>query len=276
MYRKFHWPLRCHPIIENAGRFPFGDRGFERNYLSEHHHAIHLYEYSGLLRLDGDEHALTPGCVSITPRDRNAQYHLQGHGYHCCVHFRDDLVSDDKRIDIPIFFDLGYRKEEAKLRFMEIAGRLTYARSSEVDRERVALAFQSLMLWLSSANRSAESDGVPNMKRCIEKAVEIIEADPTASISIPELARRTKTSQNYLAKLFQRHFGSTIKEYLLNRRLEYAKTLLEISDLQIKQVAERVGIHDANYFNKIFKRSCGVTPLHYRSAIRSNISRCST
>jgi len=69
------------------------------------------------------------------------------------------------------------------------------------------------------------------------------------------------------AKLYQismANFGMGITEYIRSLRVKKAQDLLIDSNDSISTVAEKVGIHDYNYFTKVFKREIGMTPSQYR------------
>lgn len=44
--------------------------------------------------------------------------------------------------------------------------------------------------------------------------------------------------------------------------------LLNKTDTQIQDIASQVGIHDVNYFIKVFKKIIGMTPKEYRNSIK--------
>ena len=51
----------------------------------------------------------------------------------------------------------------------------------------------------------------------------------------------------------------------MNVRMENAKELLLDSDMSILEVSSAVGIDDQNYFSRIFKKHCGMSPTEFRS-----------
>ena len=85
-----------------------------------------------------------------------------------------------------------------------------------------------------------------------------------AELGLEEIAEHVYLSQNYLSGLFRRKMGKTITQYIVDVRMDQAKTLLRNRSLKLYDVAERVGYRDANYFTKIFKKSVGITPSEYR------------
>ncbi len=53
-------------------------------------------------------------------------------------------------------------------------------------------------------------------------------------------------------------------DYLNGIRVERARELLKDVKYKTYEVAEQVGIPDAHYFSKIFRRYTGMTPTEYR------------
>ena len=61
----------------------------------------------------------------------------------------------------------------------------------------------------------------------------------------------------------KRELGMTFSEYVLHVRMEHARELLEQENLRIYEVAIRVGYSNQYYFNKLFKRTYGISPGQY-------------
>lgn len=68
----------------------------------------------------------------------------------------------------------------------------------------------------------------------------------------------------HLTRTFRRFFGCTPGEYLRERRLEKAASLLAGSRLPLSEVALESGFADQSHLAKAFKRAYGVTPSEYR------------
>lgn len=98
----------------------------------------------------------------------------------------------------------------------------------------------------------------------IENAVKIIHQEIESLDSIINLAKRVGLNQNILQNGFQQLYKTTVKEYISNYRLEKAKELLEISDLNITEITYKIGINSRSYFSKIFKQRYGILPKQYR------------
>lgn len=83
-------------------------------------------------------------------------------------------------------------------------------------------------------------------------------------ISLNQLAEDLNISYNYMITLFKKETGSTPNAYLTQVRLDQAASLLRTTDKNITEVSTEVGIADANYFTKLFRKAYGVTPVQYK------------
>lgn len=86
-------------------------------------------------------------------------------------------------------------------------------------------------------------------------------------LNIEELAKRTFYSPQYFRKLFRAKTGIPLALFIRKKRLEYAKDLLETTDMSISAVMEKTGFHDTKSFYNAFKRNYGDTPAHIRKAV---------
>lgn len=104
--------------------------------------------------------------------------------------------------------------------------------------------------------------------KTIKKILEFIHDHFTTEISIQSLSEKFYLSPNYLCHLFKKEVGDNFIEYISRLRIQYACKLLTETDLPIKQIGEKCGIHDYFYFTRIFKRIQGQTPTQYREHTR--------
>lgn len=82
---------------------------------------------------------------------------------------------------------------------------------------------------------------------------------------INTLADAMKISRSKLGKKIKELRGVSPLEYLRNRRLDHAASLLLNSDMTIQEVMYGIGMSDATNFHKRFKEKFGSTPTEYRN-----------
>ena len=83
-------------------------------------------------------------------------------------------------------------------------------------------------------------------------------------ITLADIGTLTYFSPVYCDTVFKKDTGRSIVDYLLEMRVTEAKSLLLEGELTLKEIAERTGFGDSNYFSRIFKKRTGYTPLQYR------------
>ncbi len=74
------------------------------------------------------------------------------------------------------------------------------------------------------------------------------------------LAARVGMSVNGFLRLFKQNMRMSPQVYLMKRRIDEARILLRVTDLGIKEIAEKLGFHDRNHFSRVFKKECGTSP----------------
>ena len=84
-----------------------------------------------------------------------------------------------------------------------------------------------------------------------------------AEFSLGKAAKMSFVSEVYFRKLFKKEFGVSPKRYVINKRLEYAKVLLELGYHSLNEVAYMCGYDDYKYFSVEFKKATGKSPSEY-------------
>lgn len=87
-----------------------------------------------------------------------------------------------------------------------------------------------------------------------------IESQYQKDIGYPEFCGLTKMSESHLCQAFRRLIGVTPGRYLMDIRLDHAKQLIGESTMNVSEAAEAVGMRDANYFTRVFKKRFGIRP----------------
>lgn len=86
----------------------------------------------------------------------------------------------------------------------------------------------------------------------------------TERLSVEDLASRAGFSVYHFSRLFKENTGMTCHNYLVARRIIYAKTLLVDDTIPITEIAMRSGFNSIATFNRLFKAQIGYTPTEYR------------
>jgi AraC-like DNA-binding protein len=98
----------------------------------------------------------------------------------------------------------------------------------------------------------------------VGRALQLIHARPAEPWTVEGLASAVGQSRSGFAARFAELVGEPPLEYVARWRMTKAADLLRLSDLPLREVAERVGYHSEAAFNRAFKRREGTAPATYR------------
>ena len=98
----------------------------------------------------------------------------------------------------------------------------------------------------------------------MEKAIHYIHLNFQHPISCSTVAEALNINRTMLSGIFHKATDVTMKEFILDLRLNKAKWLLESGTLKIKESAEKCGFTDTGYFIRVFRKKFGITPAQYR------------
>lgn len=90
-------------------------------------------------------------------------------------------------------------------------------------------------------------------------------------ISLAAIADMYHYNEKYLGALFKKQVGMTFHNYLNERRLLRATTLLKHSNDSVLTISVRVGFNNVTYFNRLFRERFGITPGEYRKTKRPKL-----
>lgn len=124
------------------------------------------------------------------------------------------------------------------------------------------LTYEFLCALLEEIEMPSAADRVKS--DIVNQAVLIMEAEYASLPGICELAERVGVSWEHLTRSFRREMGCTPVKYLTDIRLQAAMNNLLNTGDTIEAVAYRNGFANGNYFNKVFRKSTGLTPTQYR------------
>lgn len=87
-------------------------------------------------------------------------------------------------------------------------------------------------------------------------------------LTIENLAAEFNLAKDYAGAYFKKHSGKTIRQLVLDYKLELVKTRLQYSDLTISQISAELHFTDESHLNKTFKNKYGMTARQYKNNLR--------
>lgn len=100
----------------------------------------------------------------------------------------------------------------------------------------------------------------------LKKVLNYIDRKVKKGITLDEAAEYINMSSSYFSKFFKKSTGVNFITYVIDRKIEYAKDMLEKTNMPIINIAYELSYNETNYFSKVFKKKVGISPTEYRDA----------
>jgi len=233
--------------------------------LAEHSHSftqiLCYLSGAGMFTANGRTYETGPGSVAFLPP-------------HCLHSFRET----SGRRPICLVLDVDWRGAVKHGLFLN---RLSQSQAGDIKRELAALAKVSdpghascrLLvaagilrildtLLRATGNLPAHQRETPAVVRKFER---LLNQSESPLPEIAGLARSMEYQPDYLNRIFKQATGQTLREYRDALLLRKAVCLLREKNL-IKDVCEKLGFLDQNYFSRWFKKQTGLKPSIYTTA----------
>jgi AraC family transcriptional regulator len=131
--------------------------------------------------------------------------------------------------------------------------------------EALTNALCAQLLRNFTSNRQVVREKAPGLGRGqFRRAIDFMQANLAGDVTLAMLAREAGLSRFHFARMFKSTTGVTPHQYLLQCRLEAARSMLLGQDLTIADIAAQTGFYDQSHLVYQFKRTFGVTPSHFR------------
>ena len=131
-------------------------------------------------------------------------------------------------------------------------------------RQAVLAHLTLLLIELARMTDDVVGDLRRSNEPLIADVLAVIERGVAMPLSLSDVARELGLTPGHLTTVVRRRTGRTVQEWITERRMAEARTLLGGTDLPIAEIARRVGIADAGYFARLFRSNHGVSPREWR------------
>lgn len=105
----------------------------------------------------------------------------------------------------------------------------------------------------------------PLAQHSLDRAIAWLHQHLTEPVNLSEWSAQVDLPRHQLLRQFRDKIGMSPHQYLLNQRIQLAKTFLK-SGCYISDIAHRLGFSDQSHFQRTFKRYAAVTPKQYQQS----------
>lgn len=219
----------------------------------------------GVLNYDGDEYILEKGdCFFVDCMNYHKYQTYDNSGWEFLwLHFYgassagyyDEFTRNGFRI---INIETGGDFESSFRELLEVnknRGMFSEVRSSA--------GIMDILTSLLMFDQISQNDlyGIPDY---IKNTIKYVDKHFKEDITLEGLSKLQHVSKYHLSREFKRFYGITIREYIINSRVTYAKELLKYTDLTVNEISYSCGIENVSHFINLFSDREEMTPLAYR------------
>lgn len=115
-----------------------------------------------------------------------------------------------------------------------------------------------------SATNCAPTRTTPQAPDPVRRALRFIQGHFREPLTLLEVAQQARLSPAYFSDSFRRTTGQTFQLYVQQQRLQFARSLLAVSDLPIGEICYAAGFNSLSHFVRAFKHQFGAPPREYR------------
>lgn len=109
--------------------------------------------------------------------------------------------------------------------------------------------------------------------RKVDEVASYITVHYKEPVSLEELAERFFVNKCYLSRIFKEATGLTVVEYINLCRIRESQNLLKFTSMSITDIAGALGYDTITYFERVFKKHTGTSPVRFRRQFASTPSQ---
>ena len=276
-------PLEVEPLSDAS----FGaatESGPRAPHRHDYHELIWTRKGEGQHLIDGQVSVVVPGAVTLIGRGQVHVFECASGVYGAAVRFGDELLYGDpaaranpgwlmgrltsRTVEVP-------RSDAPRLEgAIEALAAETRRPADECSLDLQHHLLSTVLLWVErwyDADRTQQRDADDDDVQLYRRFVEVLERDFARHHDARHYADELRVPQATLSLALSHVAGRGTKELVTDRVMLEAARLLRFTDLQVGEVAYRVGVDDPLYFSRAFKRHYGAAPMAYRGRARGRL-----
>lgn len=164
-----------------------------------------------------------------------------------------------------------YRSFERSLTIVERRNAVSWEEivPDKALRQRFARADQSLtemeaFLKAVTSFFSEEIRDIGRVQETVNKIKEYIHYNLDKDIKREDVASSVFMNPSYVSRMFKKAEGISLKDYIVQEKMAFARTLLQSSALPVSLVALKAGYSNFSHFSQVYKKMYGVSPTEER------------
>ncbi|MBQ4151144.1 MAG: helix-turn-helix transcriptional regulator [Clostridia bacterium] len=256
-------------FIESVGEsLPCAEYLVERTRIETDTKSIYVFEYvlkgKGHIECDGKKHTVGEGDFYFLNRLHSHFYYSDREDPYRKVWINaggrllDGVVNayglTDGAIVIPESKTLVYFE-----RIRDLLSNVNVDNSDEIMTECAKIMCE-LIITAATEHRKVQRATVSTA----ERIKDYIDSGLSYNVTLDDIAQRFYLNKSYIISIFSDKYGYTPKQYILQRKMQSACTMLEDNLYSIAEIADVLNFSSSQHFSSSFKKKIGISPDEYR------------
>ena len=110
-------------------------------------------------------------------------------------------------------------------------------------------------------------------RHIVRQAAAYIDENYFEDLNLSLLAEKFNMESSYFSRIFRQEMGENPIFYITRKRIEKARSLIAHTEINLTEIAFRVGYNEYSYFNRVFKKHIGMSPREYRNYVETQEGR---
>ena len=110
-----------------------------------------------------------------------------------------------------------------------------------------------------------ESDLLKSNVPHIIKIKKFIDENVHMKITLKMISDHVHLTEEYVSYVFKKHTGKTVTEYINERKMIFAKKMIDNREMALKDIADNLGFENYGYFSRVFKKHFGTPPVKVKT-----------
>lgn len=142
---------------------------------------------------------------------------------------------------------------------------LQESQSGQPGCEAICQAYMEILILrlMRSISFATSVSGLTDSHQCATVR-HYIDTHYKEPLTLDTLSSVAHINKYYLAHAFKEEYGLSPIRYMISRRIDESRFLLQETDMSMSQIARVLGFSSASYFSQSFRRAEGMTPAEYR------------
>lgn len=139
-----------------------------------------------------------------------------------------------------------------------------YDRNVEKYTDIDSIRLYICQMIIDFASRIQRLKGTNSTNPLVIKTVNDVLTHVFEKTSPKDIAYRIGYSEEHLCRQFKKETGLTVQQFIMEQKMIEAKIMLRHTDYTLLEIATNLGFQSQNYFQKVFLKYVGTTPMRYR------------